>query len=181
MTANLTAPITWLHLSVTFWNVENLFDTIDDPAIRDDEFTPAGKLQWTPERLLHGLEAVRDRRVDEKTLDERVRRLLELVVRSGALDDPVALEEESVDRPEHQALAREAAGESAVLLRNEGGVLPLLRESLRRLAVVGPNAAVAQIQGGGSAGVTPHYAVTPLDGIRAACGEGVAVRRVEIF
>jgi predicted extracellular nuclease len=35
---------------IAFWNVENLFDTIDDPAVNDEEFLPAGKNKWTSER-----------------------------------------------------------------------------------------------------------------------------------
>lgn len=54
-------------------------------------------------------------------------------------------------------------------------VLPLDRGSIRRLAVIGANAANTQIQGGGSAGVSPHHTVTVLDGVRAACGEGIEV------
>lgn len=39
-------------LSVLWWNVENLFDTIDDPKTNDSEFTPEGKKQWTEKKLL---------------------------------------------------------------------------------------------------------------------------------
>jgi predicted extracellular nuclease len=49
-------------LRVGFYNVENLFDTIDDPTnAQDDEFTPQGRLNWTPDRYqkkLDGLEQV---------------------------------------------------------------------------------------------------------------------------
>jgi len=37
--------------TILFYNVENLFDTVDDPATQDDDFTPGGKLEWTGERL----------------------------------------------------------------------------------------------------------------------------------
>ncbi len=39
------------ELVILWWNVENLFDTVDDPATADDEFTPAGRLHWTPKKL----------------------------------------------------------------------------------------------------------------------------------
>jgi beta-glucosidase len=81
--------------------------------------------------------------------------------------------EQAQDRPEHRRLARRAAGEAIVLLKNAGALLPLDAGRLRRLAVLGPNAGVARIQGGGSSRVEPHYAVTPLDGIAARCGAGV--------
>src|SRR5262249_14031162 len=74
-----------------------------------------------------------------------------------------------------RSLVREAAAAGSVLLRNEDGVLPFDAALLRTLAVIGPNADVAVIQGGGSARVYPHYAVTPLDGIRARCGSAIEV------
>ena len=62
-----------------------------------------------------------------------------------------------------------------MLLTNDD-VLPLDPTALRRLAVIGPNADVAVIQGGGSAAVNPHHAVTVLDGLRARLGDGVRDR-----
>jgi beta-glucosidase len=55
-----------------------------------------------------------------------------------------------------------------VLARNHGSLLPLEAGSLRKVAVVGPNAAVARTLGGGSATVFPTYTVSPLDGLRSA-------------
>jgi beta-glucosidase len=118
--------------------------------------------------------AVRSGEVGEAALDDAVRRLLRLCERTRAFDDAPA-PERSVDRPEHRALARRAAGEAIVLLKNERATLPLDASRLRSLAVIGPNAGVAVIQGGGSARVRPHYAVSPLEGIRKRAGDGVAV------
>ncbi|MCW8815258.1 MAG: endonuclease, partial [Chlorobium sp.] len=39
-------------LTMMWWNVENLFDTVDDPLTRDSEFTPEGKKRWTEKKLL---------------------------------------------------------------------------------------------------------------------------------
>lgn len=119
--------------------------------------------------------AVRAGEVPEEALDACVRRVLELVARTGALDAPEGPPPERADdRPEHRALAREAAAAGMVLLRNEGGALPLA--GLRTLAVIGPNADRAVIQGGGSARVTPHYAVSPLAGLEErAAAAGVAL------
>jgi beta-glucosidase len=63
---------------------------------------------------------------------------------------------------------RSCAAASFVLARNHGSLLPLEGGSLRRVAVLGPNAAVARTLGGGSATVFPNYTVSPLDGLRAA-------------
>ncbi|WRZ94965.1 glycoside hydrolase family 3 C-terminal domain-containing protein [Streptomyces sp. NBC_01007] len=73
-----------------------------------------------------------------------------------------------------RALLRRAVAASAVLLHNRG-VLPLDPDRLRTIAVIGVHAVLARTQGGGSAGVFPERVVTPLDGIRAALGEGVRV------
>jgi beta-glucosidase len=123
------------------------------------------------------LAAIREGRVDEKALDPLVRRLLEVRERAGLLEPGAAAErpERAVDRPEHRALAREAARKGIVLLRNETATLPLDPAGLRRLAVIGPNAAVAVVGGGGSSRVAPHYAVSPLDGIRARLGGATEV------
>jgi beta-glucosidase len=73
---------------------------------------------------------------------------------------------------EHRALAREVATRAIVLLRNQSvdgaPVLPLRIENLRRVAVIGHLAAVANLGDKGSSNVHPPYVVTPLDGLRAA-------------
>ena len=40
--------------TIAFYNVENLFDTVDNPATADDDFTPKGKLNWTLKRYKIG-------------------------------------------------------------------------------------------------------------------------------
>jgi beta-glucosidase len=107
-------------------------------------------------------------------LDAMVRRLLVARERSDAAAH-TGETPQAIDRPEHRALAREAAVESIVLLRNQREALPLDATGLRSLALIGPNAAQSTLQGGGSAQVTPHYAVSALDGIRQRCGEAVAL------
>lgn len=119
-------------------------------------------------------EAVKTGAVEERLVDGQVRRLLRVFDRLGALDDDPNAEEQSIDRPEHRALAREAASSAMVLLRNDG-VLPL-PTTLRRVAVIGPNAARAQIMGGGSAGLRPHHRTSPLDALRARFGDDVELR-----
>jgi beta-glucosidase len=120
--------------------------------------------------------AVRRGEVDEKSVDEKVRRLLRLLARTGALDERgEPPPEQAIDRAEHRALARRVASEAIVLLRNEGAVLPLRRDGLRRLAVIGPNARRTTIQGGGSSRVSPHYETNVEEALRAALGAGVDV------
>jgi beta-glucosidase len=117
----------------------------------------------------HLAEAVHRGEVEAHVVDDQARRLLTTLARVGALEDLPTRDEQSVDLPEHRALAREAATESMVLLRNDG-LLPLDAGALQTLAVIGPNAERVQMMGGGSAALAPHYRVAPLDAIRAAFG-----------
>ena len=129
-----------------------------------------GPPQWFGEKLA---EAVRAGEVAETALDDKVRRVLTLLERTGRLDDEVAREEECIDDPVDRRVARRAAAESFVLLANERAVLPLGSE-VKTLAVIGPNADATIIQGGGSARVTPHPPVSPLAGLRARFGSNEA-------
>lgn len=109
--------------------------------------------------------------VDESELDTSVRRILRLLDRTGRLSPDATAEaedqgERSEDRPEHRALARDAAAAAMVLLRNEGSLLPLAPTPGTTVAVIGPNAEVGRFQGGGSSQVTPHYVVHPLEALR---------------
>jgi beta-glucosidase len=92
-------------------------------------------------------------------------------MRLGMFDPPArvpwaAIPYERNDCDEHRALARTAARESMVLLKNDGGLLPL-RKDVRSIAVIGPNAYDPHVLVANYFGV-PSRAVTPLDGIRAA-------------
>lgn len=73
-----------------------------------------------------------------KDVDEAVRRVLTLKFRLGLFDNPVRKETQPEDflKPEYRAVAEELAQESAVLLKNEGRVLPLEKDA--RIALVGP-------------------------------------------
>lgn len=114
--------------------------------------------------------AVHAGEVSEATIDAAVRRILRIQLRFGIFDGLEPVDPSVVACPEHVALAREAAAKSIVLLRNEGALLPLDRASSRRIAMVGALAATANLGDRGSSYVSPPFAVTPLDGLRAAAG-----------
>jgi beta-glucosidase len=114
-------------------------------------------------------------RVPLARLDEAVERTLTVKVELGLfeakpLDATVAVQVNNA--PAHRQLALQAAREGAVLLSNDG-VLPLERGRLKRVAVIGPNAAKAHL-GGYSA--DPGRGVSLLDGIRQAAGSKIEVR-----
>ncbi len=113
--------------------------------------------------------AVRDGAVPEAAIDEKVRRLLRLAARVGALEGVPAATPLATRPPQAEvsALVRRVSAAGSVLLANDG-ILPLEPGQARRIAVLGPMAAVEPGQGGGSANLRPDYAVTPLDGLRAA-------------
>lgn len=121
-----------------------------------------GPTKWRGAKLL---QAVQAGEVPEMTVRESARRLLRLLERVGAFMAPGISPEQAVDLPEHRQLARRAAIEGMVLLKNEGSLLPLDPSQSRRIAVIGPNAKTARIMGGGSAQVTPHYAISPWQGL----------------
>jgi beta-glucosidase len=124
------------------------------------------------------VQAVRDGRVSEAAVDDKVLRLLILAARVGALDgvEPATPPARAWAESEVAAELRAAAAAGFVLARNEGALLPLSRAELRSVAIVGPNAATARTLGGGSATVFPPYAISPLEGLRAALGPAVEVR-----
>ena len=131
-----------------------------------------GPPAWFGDKLL---EAVRSGAVALSVIDEKVIRLLSVMEWCGILDPGYERPPETaLDSPADRAVVRRAAQEAIVLLKNDG-VLPLDARALKSVAVIGPNAAVGRIQGGGSANLTPHYAVSPLDGIRARLGARVEV------
>ncbi len=137
----------------------------------------------------HLAAAVRRGDVDEEKLNWAAMRVLTLAARVGALgpdgrgtsDSSAApARDRAPDAPlllsdtDGAALVRRAAADSFVLLSNHG-ILPLPTAGLRRVAVIGPNAATPCIQGGGAAHIDAPYSVSPVDGMRAALPPGVEV------
>lgn len=131
-----------------------------------------GPARWMGDKVL---EAVKAGELSEDMIDDKVRRLLHTIAKAGAFESFEERPERAVDKPEHRRLAREAAAEAIVLLKNSSDILPLDLERLSSLAIIGANAKWAQSQGGGSVHVTPHYVITPLDGIRNKVGNMVEV------
>lgn len=113
-------------------------------------------------------------RVKQAEIDRAVRRMLKIKFLAGLFENPYAdanYAEAITDNEEARALAEEAARKAIVLLKNDGA-LPLSKESLRRLAVIGPNADAVRL--GGYSDV-PARVVTILDGIRAHVGDDVEI------
>ena len=112
-------------------------------------------------------------------LDAAVAKVLRVKFQLGLFENPFVDEETAVavtNCAEHKALALEAAHKTMILLKNEGGLLPLDKSKLRSLAVIGPNAAPIRL--GGYSG-NPGCAVSVLEGIRQKAGETIEVLYAE--
>ena len=104
------------------------------------------------------LAAVQSGKITEADVDARLDELLTLVLDTSAA---VQKHSRSFDADAHHALARRAAAESAVLLKNDGGILPLAAGA--RVAVIGDFAETPRYQGAGSSAVNSIKVDTLLD------------------
>jgi len=130
-----------------------------------------------PEGFAHLAAEIAAGRLPAAAVDQAVARVLRAKFMLGLFEHPYV----DVDRlqPEttaDRALARRAAEEAMVLLKNEGGVLPLDASRIGSIAVIGPNAAVTRLGGYSD---KPERPVSVLDGIRAKVGDKVKVLTAE--
>jgi len=123
----------------------------------------------------HLLKAVKEGLVPMEVIDEAVRRVLRAKFLIGLFDKPFTDPDEAervCNSKEHVQLALEAARKSIVLLKNEGNVLPLDREKIKTIAVIGEPA--EELRLGGYSGI-PLRGVTPLEGIKSKVKPGTKV------
>jgi beta-glucosidase len=118
------------------------------------------------------VEAVRDGSLEESVLDKTVSRVLRLVDQS----QPALAEGTSFGVDDHHALARRAAQESAVLLKNTGNVLPLQPEEGSTIAVIGEFARTPRFQGAGSSQVNPTRVDVALEELQSVLDGKAEVR-----
>jgi beta-glucosidase len=174
----------WDGVVMSDWHATH--DTLASAAAGLDLEMPGPPLHFGPALAA----AVRRGEVQEEVLDAAARRILTLAARvgafraegtaaaglgagGGATPTPNAAPATTARTPQllsdatASALVRRAAVESFVLLANDG-ILPLTPSKLHRIAVIGPNAATPCTQGGGAANIDAPYAISPLEGLRAA-------------
>ncbi|HXK10890.1 MAG TPA: glycoside hydrolase family 3 C-terminal domain-containing protein [Vicinamibacteria bacterium] len=129
-------------------------------------------ISYEPGYMLDLLASVREGLVPEALVDRAVRRILRQKIRLGLFERCQADLERAlstVHSPDHRQTALDAAREAIVLLKNEGGLLPLDRERVHSIAVVGPNADDARNQlGDYTANTVLQEVVTILEGVRRA-------------
>lgn len=120
----------------------------------------------------HLQQALQSKTITLAHLDEMVRRQLSVISAMGWLDQPMPHGE--TDTTAHRALNRQLARSSFVLLKNDTSLLPLDRNRLKRLAVIGPRVAHVDA-GGGSAHVTATYEVSLLKALQEHLGDKILI------
>ena len=123
----------WDGLAVSDWGsvhttAATLIAGTDVEMPQPDHFSPAALTN-----------ALQTGQITQGEIDDAVRRVLRLMLRTGMLDSPRPVPQSVVNSPAHQALARKAALEGITLLKNANHFLPLSK-SIKSLAVIGPNA-----------------------------------------
>ena len=113
------------------------------------------------------LQRIKAGKVGTKELDDKVRRVLRLMFRTSMnTRKPFG----SMRSPEHYAAARRIGEEGIVLLKNEGNVLPINLDGVKKIAVIGENAVKMMTVGGGSSSLKVQREISPLQGIRTRVG-----------
>jgi len=127
--------------------------------------------------------AFEEGRFTEEDLNDNIRRLIRVMFLVGLYDDEKAIPKGSRNTPEHQAVARKITEEGIVLLKNDNASLPLNINSIKKIAVLGPNANLRIegddiMSGGGSSINFPPFEISPLDGLKEKCLNQVELTKI---
>ncbi|KAI8811677.1 beta-glucosidase precursor [Cladochytrium replicatum] len=147
--------------------------SVSDSITAGCDLEMPGPALWRSAALVKG--ALASGKITKKDLNERAKNILALVARASASGIPERAPEVKANDPEDREFNRLVASSSIVLLKNDKNILPLSKNGLKKIAVIGPNGIIPSVSGGGSASLLPYYAVSALDGIKAAVGESVEV------
>lgn len=120
------------------------------------------------------LALVKSGKLSEQLIDEKVRRILWVMFKTNMID--AKRMPGSFNTKEHQSVALKVAEEGIVLLKNENSILPLQKNGLRSIAVIGENADRLNSMGGGSSQVKAKYEITPLQGLKNLLGSSVNIQ-----
>jgi len=116
---------------------------------------------------------VKNGTVKESLIDDKVRRILRVMIKTNVLSGK--RQKGSINTPEHQATALKIAEEAIVLLKNEN-VLPLSKDGVKSIAVIGANADRKHAGAGGSSQVNSKYEITPLAGLKKLVGDKITIK-----
>jgi beta-glucosidase len=121
------------------------------------------------------LPAIKDGRVTEAVIDDKVRRILRELISYGFLDRPQVRSDIPRNDPENDHVALAGAREAIVLLKNEKHTLPLDRHAIKTVALLGPNALEAVYCAGGSAYPAVFHAVSVYEGVEGLAGADLEI------
>jgi len=119
------------------------------------------------------LSLVKAGKMPEYVINEKVRRILYVMFKSGMIGGIKQTGEYNTKK--HQQTAAKIAEEGIVLLKNENNILPLNKSSVKSIAVIGYNAERKQAMGGGSSQVRAFYEITPLAGIQDLVSKNIQI------
>lgn len=163
------------YVQSDFWSCRSCAPSLN--AGMDHEMPDA---KWLNETNVKA--ALRDTSLEIETVDRALVRRYTQMFRFGQFERPYRPGE--IDAQAHGALARAIGGQIAVLLKNEGGLLPLTADA-GSVVIIGQSQFVddACLGGGGSSKVTPLYTVTPVDGMQdvlRGIGSSATVTKVTV-
>lgn len=122
-------------------------------------------------------EAIMKGEISEETINAKVRNILRMMYRLKMIGKQKEERKAGVyNTPEHREMILRTAEESMILLKNDNQILPLNPAGIKKLVVIGQNAAKIHSDGGGSAEIKALYEVCPLMGLKAYLGGNVEVQ-----
>lgn len=132
---------------------------------------PSGKFM-NPDTLIPAIE---DGMLDIKIINDKIRRILNMYKRFGLFENPDIAKGFEIDTLKNRSIALREAREGMVLLKNENNFLPLDKETIKSIAVIGPNGDPAVTGGGGSSSVKPIKSVSVFEAVKTIAGDSINV------
>lgn len=122
------------------------------------------------------IEKIKAGEISEECVDEKVRNILRMMLRLHMIGEKKEHRSAGTYNTEmHRRNLLNAARESVILLKNEQELLPLDEKKVKKIAVIGQNAAAIHSNGGGSAEIKALYEISPLMGIKKLLGGNTKV------
>ena len=112
--------------------------------------------------------------VKTETIDDKVRRILRVLFTYGFFDHNQTDTSFPLDNPDNATVALDLARGGVVLLKNENKTLPIKRDSVKNIVVIGPNAN-SYVSGGGSSYTSPFHYVSVLQGLKNLAGQNITI------
>jgi beta-glucosidase len=116
-------------------------------------------------------EGVKNGIYDISLVDRAVRNVLRTKIISGMMDGVPVVPQSVIDSKEHRELVYESGLKGLVLLKNENAFLPLNKQKVKSIALIGPNASVLPLDGNSSSKVIPSYQISVEKGIKTILGD----------